>query len=172
MPDTSETNSVDTVDEVMGHVEWLKEQEPALGLTATGERMVVLADEIERLREVVADHEDKARQLGESIAWLYQEKERLEKLLSEERSLSAAAAQHTTALERKVAELQENASATLYHEALRMKRELEWYARRDLCRLDIVKAYYGANIDETDVLEAIDALIEWEKTNPKPGAAT
>lgn len=107
-----------------------------------------LSDEVERLQKVVADHEDKARQLGESIAWLHQEKERLDsvvadqaltigtlkdeigsltarvqwitkeesdrfaetgklkKLLDDERSLSAAAAQHTTALERKVVELQ------------------------------------------------------------------
>lgn len=50
--------------------------------------------------------------------------------------------------------------------------ELDWFRQRDLYRLDQVKAYYGANIDETDVLQAIDELIEWEKANPKPGAGT
>jgi hypothetical protein len=53
-----------------------------------------------------------------------------------------------------------------------LKARLAWFEERDLLRLDQVKAYYGANIDETDVLEAIDQLITWEREHPKPPEGT
>lgn len=49
--------------------------------------------------------------------------------------------------------------------------ELKWFKNREQF-MRRVKALYGANIDETDVLQAIDELIEWEKANPKPGVGT
>jgi predicted nuclease with TOPRIM domain len=48
------------------------------------------------------------------------------------------------------------------------RARLAWFEERDTLRLDQVKAYYGANINETDVLQAIDELITWEREHPKP----
>ncbi len=50
-----------------------------------------------------------------------------------------------------------------------VQAQWEWHEQRDHY-VKMVKAFYGANIDETDVLEAVDKLIEWEKANPKPQA--
>lgn len=44
-----------------------------------------------------------------------------------------------------------------------------WLMKREPL-VEKVKAYYGANIDETDVLQAIDEVIEWEKKHPRPGS--
>ena len=58
------------------------------------------------------------------------------------------------------AELKENASATLYHEALRMKRELDWFRRRE------------AAMQQHPFRELPSGLYAWLLENPKPGAGT
>ena len=48
-----------------------------------------------------------------------------------------------------------------------VQAQWEWYESQAYY-IKQIKALYGANTDETDVLEAVNVLIDWEKANPKP----
>ena len=157
MPDTSETNSVDTDNDVDSepehNLEWaLKDQESFrydddLPLY---DAWAIARAEVRRLQAVVADQALTIGTLKDEAARkaaLFQEYERL---LSEERKLTAATAEHTTALERKVG----------------------WYERREAAVRRVI-AEVVREPEEIEALEVRDRAVElrdWVRANPKPGA--
>jgi Fe-S cluster biosynthesis and repair protein YggX len=178
--DHAETNSVDsgrgmTVDEALRHVTEVIEPED---YGDNGDAMEALAAEVRRLREENKDLQgdkeawrqvfDHVREqcdpeiLAESghyvfrcVSKMREEIAKLQHLLSEERKLTAATAEHTTALERKVAEL--TAKWT----------EQRWPTWDEACH--ILMDVHGP---ETAVYQAARVLLERvvELENPKPGA--
>lgn len=83
------------------------------------------------------------------------------------------------------AALKENASATLYHESLRLKREnaelrrhaerllgdakqLDWFRRREPLVAELQAAYLSSKGAHAEV----ECLIGWIAANPQPGAGT
>lgn len=179
MPDTSETNNIDRAlvwaealpsetstfqpvnertKQLAAEVRRLREE------SAEAKAMMVKAyrrlddshAEAERLQAVVADQALTIGTLKDSnaaqacvIRDYGLENSKLQALLNEERSLSAAAAQHTTALERRVSWFDQQAKlldalldALMEHN----EQAYDWVAFRELSR--------------------------WRQANPKPGATT
>lgn len=125
-----------TVENALEHAEHLRLcRSTGSDLTVIGEMLCTLQAEIERLQAKVADQaltigalkdgaartaklfqqwETEIERSRQKIEGVELERDHAQKLLSEERSLTAATAAHTTALERKVAELQEVVKAWEY----------------------------------------------------------
>jgi hypothetical protein len=136
------------LEDTLKHVEWLKEVEPALGMTANAQRLVVLADEVERLR-------------ADNLLLAMANTDR-EQLKAENAELRKAVNQQMDDFEAAVSRLEsENAELRELVNSVDIGREVEWFRRREPLVLPAINQSHDM---------ASEMFYRFTRANPKPGA--